>query len=823
MFLSITKNCVRRVMSVAVLAWVCVWTAFADSALKGRITDQNNQPIEFATASLLNAQTKVPVKGSVSDSTGRFFIAKVHPGEYILSVSLIGYKKYETGKIILKDNQETKLEKNVILFMSAQQLKEAVVTSKVKFIEQQADKMVINPEASITTASDNVYDILKKTPGITVDDNNNISLKGKQGITVLIDEKPTYLSADQLAAMLKGMQGKDIDRIEIIENPSSRYDAEGNSGIINIKTKHEKRAGFNGNLFGGLRVSDKTRGNGGLNLNMNLGKVNVYGNYSYYNWAGWNKSENSRSFLSGPDAGSFEDISSKYDYQGHTHNYKVGADYYLTKKQVISIMFRGSNGSNNDLGLSHSAFKDNQHQLDSTLFTSSNNKDSWRDYTYNVNYKWDIDSTGQSLIVDADYARFYSGSISDQVSQFFDANGNTLNLNSKINGNQNGKITIATAKTDYVHPINKRFSWEAGIKTSFVSNHAQMNFDFSDPNNVILSTGLQPNDDFLYTENINAAYLSGHGKFGKTSLQLGLRMENTNSKGDSKSMDRTDYHHYTNLFPSLFAQHAFNEDNQLGLSYSYRIGRPGYDQLNPFLWMLDLYTYQKGNPFLRPKYTDALGLNYTYKNKFITSFGYNHTRDLFTQVIEQNDVTKVIFQTDKNLSKSTDLNGTETVQLDFAKWWHINTTLTGMYKRVVSDVENMQTLSRWSYMAYMTNSFSLPYNIGIELSGRYMSKQLWGSFVINDRYSADLGIQKSLLKDKGTLKLSLNDIFNTNHGGGYARYGNVDLTSLNHWDSRQLNMTFTYRFGKDTFKTRASRSTASSEEQSRSNGKEGND
>jgi hypothetical protein len=195
---------------------------------------------------------------------------------------------------------------------------------------------------------------------------------------------------------------------------------------------------------------------------------------------------------------------------------------------------------------------------------------------------------------------------------------------------------------------------------------------------------------------------------------------------------------------------------------------------------------------------------------------------MFTQIVEQNDITKVIFQTDKNLSKTTDLNGTETVQLDFAKWWHINATLTGMYKRVASDVDSIQTFSRWSYMAYMTTSFSLPYDIGLELSGRYMSTQLWGSFVINDRYSADLGIQKILFNKKGTLKLSLNDIFKTNHGGGYARYGNVDITSMNHWDSRQLNMTFTYRFGKDTFKTRASRSTASSEEQSRSNGKDAN-
>lgn len=812
----------RKIMCVAVFAFVSVWTALADITVKGRITDQNRQPVEFATASLLNAETKISVKACVSDSSGRFLIGKVYPGEYILSVSLIGYNKYESERIVFKENEDARLERNVILSVSTRQLKEATVTAKTKFIEQQADKIVINPEASITTASDNVFDILKKTPGVTVDNNNNISLKGKQGVKILIDEKPTYVSADQLAAMLKGMQGKDIDRIEIIENPSSRYDAEGNSGIINIKTKHNRRAGFNGSVFGGLRCSDKTSENGGLDLNANFGKLNVYGNYSYYNWRGWNKSDNSRRFLTGPDVGSIEDITTNYDYRGHTHNYKIGADYYLAKNKVLSVMFRGSNGSNIDWGLSKSSFKDSGHQLDSTLITSSNNSDSWRNYTYNANYKWDIDTLGQSLTVDVDYARFYSASLSDQVGQFHDANDNVSGLSSEMAGNQNGKIGILTAKTDYVHPINKRFSYEAGLKTSYVTNHAQMYFDIHDPTNLIQSTGMKPDDDFVYTENINAAYLSGNGKFGRLSIQLGLRMENTNSKGDSRSTDRTDQHHYTNLFPSLFTQYAFNSDNQLGFSYSHRIGRPSYDQLNPFLWMLDLYTYQKGNPFLRPKYTDALGLNHTYKNKFITSFGYNHTRDLFTQVIEQNDITKVIFQTDKNLSRSTDLNGSETVQLDFFKWWHMNATLTGIYKRVSSSVDNVQVFSGWSYMSYLTNSFSLPHDIGVELSGRYISKQLWGNFYINKRYSADLGIQKSLFNKKGTLKLSLNDIFNTNQGGGYARYGNVDIRSINHWDSRQLNMTFTYRFGKDSFKTRSNRSTASSEEQSRSEKSSGN-
>jgi len=809
-----SKNCVQRLVSVVLLTLLCIGIANADGVVKGRIIDQNNRPVEFATAALLNAKTKIPVKGSESNSAGEFVIDKVTPGEYVLSVTLVGYNKFETEKFASRDKV---VEKNVMLHEATQQLKEAVVVAKRKFIEQQADKMVINPEASITTASDNVFDILKKTPGVTVDNNNNISLKGKDGVKVLIDDKPTYVSADQLVSLLKGMQGKDIDRIEIIENPSSRYDAEGNSGIINIKTKHEKRTGINGSFFTGLSYSSNLSENTGFNLNVNLGKLNVYGNYSFYEWRGWNDMYATRRFVTGTNTGAFEQLASHETYHGNGHNFKVGADYYLTKKQVISVMMRSSHGFNHNNGLNTTAFQNSSHQVDSTLMTDSKNNNYWHNYTYNANYKWDIDTTGRYLSIDADYALFNSGSTSDQTGQYFNGAGKNMNINSHISGNQPGSIHIFTVKSDYVHPLNKMFSLEAGVKTSFVNNNSQADFVVVDPTAMVWNTGLKPHDQFIYKENINAAYANAHGKFGKTSVQLGLRLENTNSKGDSQSMNRIDTKHYTDLFPSLFVQQALNDNNQFGFSYSYRIGRPSYRILNPFMWMLDQYTYNQGNPFLRPQFTHSLGLNYTYKSKFITSIGYNSTHDLFTQVLKQNDETKVMFQTNENLGKSIDLNGSQTMQLDLTKWWHINATATVMHKKVTTDTN---VFSLWSYTGNMTQSFSLPYDIGLELSGRYRSKQLWGNFTGYEQYSMDFGVQKALFNKKGTLKLSLNDVFNTNKGGGYAKYSNVDLMVHNRWDSRELNVSFTYRFGSETFKTRSNRSTASSEEQSRSdNGK----
>lgn len=805
----------QKLTIVAVLAsTVGTGVVTAENTVKGRITDQHNKPVAFVTATLLNAKTKVPVKWGESNSSGEFRIEKVHPDEYILSVSFLGYKKFETEKFVLEaQSKDAVVEKNVTLQEAGNALKEATVTGKRSFIEQQADKMVINPEASITTASDNVLDILKNTPGISIDNNDNISLKGKRGIKILIDEKPTYVSAEQLSSLLKSMQAKEVERIEIIENPSSRYDAEGSSGIINIKTKHIKRTGFNGSVFGTLGYNDKWSGNGGMNMNMNFGKLNIYSNYSYNTWAGRNHS--TIQYQTG--TGAYQNIEGLYDYEGKAHNIKVGADYYLTKNQVLSVMFRGSDGSNESPFTSNTRLENSQHQLDSLLKANTEQHEKWRNYTYNLNYKWEIDSLGQSLTVDADYARFFSESANNQHSRFYTPNGDDLNHYSDVLAVQESSIHILTGKMDYVLPINKTFSLEAGLKSSFVTNHANSDFDINDPSGSIQNSGLLTSDQFIYTENINAAYASGQGKFDKTSVQLGLRMENTHSKGDSKSMNRVDNHHYTNLFPTLFVQQTLNKDNQLGLQYSYRIGRPSYDLLNPFLWMLNLYTYMQGNPFLAPQYTHSLGLNYTYKNQFITSAGFNTTNDLFTEVIEQNSVSKLLYQTNKNLSRSIDLNLSETAQFDFYKWWHLNATTTVMYKKTASDYEGIEDFSKWSFNGNMSNTFLLPRDYSLEVSGWYNSRQLSGYFEIDQMYCINLGIQKKLFQKKGTIKLSLKDVFDSNNSTAKANYGNIDVHSQWHGSTRKLNLSFTYLFGKDTFKTRADRSTSSNEEQNRSN------
>ena len=800
------KNLNNRMLSLVCLAFFSnLLFAATSGIIKGKILDKKNQPVGFATATLLSSRTNKFVKGDVSNEKGEFVIDKVSPGEYLLSVTMVGYVKSESEKVVI-DSKTNVVEKNIVLNEATVQLTTVEVTAKKQFIEQSVDKMIVNPDASITTASENVYEILKKLPGVTIDNSDNISMKGKQNVKILIDEKPTYVSATQLAAMLKSMQGKNVDRIEIIENPSARYDAEGNSGIINIKTKHNRAPGFNGSAFAGTETASKFGWNGGLDLNMNYGKLNIYGNYSLYNWAGWSGMDATRRFTSSALAGAYQLIYTGADYNGQAYNYKVGADYFIKKNHVVSIMLRGSNGHNDNDNKNTTSFADKYMKIDSTLVSTSTSNDRWKNQTYNANYKWDIDSTGQSLTADVDYAWFNYRNPNEQNGIYYGSNGNDLNHDIYVNTLQGNDINIYTAKVDYTLPIGKKFNFDTGIKASFVKTDSKID----------MVGYLTQNDHFIYTEDIQAAYINGRAQLNKTTLQLGLRLENTVSKGNSVATNQVNDTSYLKIFPSFFVQQKLNADNNINFKYSYRIGRPDYDMLNPFRWMVDPYTYNVGNPNLKPQFTHSLGLSHTFKGIFITSLGYNYTSGLFTQIIKQDDATKSIYQTDENMNHSIDFNASETFQLQPAKWWRMNGTVTGMYKKIQLDSNAGSEISRWSFNGNVSNNISLPYKLEMELSGRYSSEQIISNIILKPRYTIDLGVQRKILKDQGTIKVAVSDIFNTGQSGAYAKYDNVDITVLNKYDSRRLRISFNYRFGKEDIKTRSNRSTASSEEQSRS-------
>jgi hypothetical protein len=797
---------IKQIILISLLTVITFLDGHANKGVvKGKIVDSKNQPIEFATAALINSKTSKVEKGTVCNQEGSFIIENVAYGEYILSVRMLGYDLNESETVIIDNNNQI-VDKTIVLEEAIHQLNEAVVTGKYAFVEQTVDKTIVNPNASIISSSESVYDILKKSPGVNIDNNDNITLKGMQGVIIMIDDKPTHVSGKDLTPILKGILGKNIKSIEIIENPSARYDAEGNSGIINIKTKHNKAPGFNGSVNAGLTFTRTVGGNAGADLNMNFGKLNVYSNYAFYDWKGWYKMEGTRGFSNDTTVGSYTFMSNESNSDGDAHNYKLGADYYIATNHVVSIMLSGNNGSNNMLDDGLSAFQNSTSSFDSSVTSFADRIMEWDNKTFNANYKWDIDSMGHSLIADADYARFIFNSEAMQSSKFYDAFNTDLNKDASLTSAMMNEIEILSAKLDYAYPISKTYSVEAGLKSSFVNIDSRAK----------MLGYINQNDKFLYKENIQAGYISGLAQFKSTSVQLGLRVENTTSQGNSISTSQVDDNSYINIFPSFFVQQVLSQKQSLGFRYSYRIGRPNYHVLNPFKWMMDPYTYNLGNPKLSPQFTHALSVNHNYNGKFLTSIGYNYSTDLFTEVIYQNEETKSAYQTNENFGASTDINVSETVQLQPTNYWRLSGTAVGMYKEVNAKESFGDELKQWSFIGNLSSSFNLPYGISFEVSGKYISKQLFGNLTLKPHYSIDLGVQMLVLNNKGTIRASFSDIFNTGSSGVYSKYGNLELDMMTQYETRRLNISFNYRFGKSEFKTRANRSTASSEEQGRS-------
>ena len=808
LFSSINRSMIwkhlKRIINIAILA-LCVMQIQAQSVIKGRVLGNGVEPLEFATVALYSAADSALQGGDVTNSEGQFVFEKVKLGKHYLIVSMIGFEK-TTVHIDVVHTQVYTLP-DITLSESVQQLKEVAITATRRFVEQQADKMVVYPEASITSASDDVLEVLRKSPGVIIDKDDHITLKNK-GVKVMIDNRSTYLSGDQLAAMLRTMQATSIDRIEIIENPSSRFDAEGDGGIINIRTKRGMRRGYNGSLTVGARASDRFSDNYGIDLNYRNEKLNIYGNYYGGQTRSWNDLDLTRQFMQS-DGSSTKQYSLGENIRKY-NNAKLGMDYNINTKQVIGFMARGNFGTYQSDVTTDTRTTDVIGNEIQTMHSDLNENNKYYDMLVNLNYKWAIDPLGQELSVDADMAHFYSQGISDMTTSYVPPQPPQIS-----HKKQHAISDFYSIKADYVLPLNQKTKLETGVKSSYVTIDSDLDYAQQDENGA-WSDLVGMSNHFVYSENIHAVYLSGNYAFNdKTSVQLGFRGEYTVSTGNNITSQQRNDRDYFNLFPSFFAMHQFNDHHQLGVSYSYRIGRPPYNLLNPFIFMLDPYTYNRGNPFLEPQFTHSTRLSYTLKNKYILTLSYSYTKDSWVQIFEQDDATRTTINGWENLNNYYNAGATAVLPVDIAKWWKTNTTLTGYYGQYKSPYQGGEIdKSQFTYQGNTTFTFILPKDYAIELSGRYTSKRAYSLAIIQPRGWIDLGAQKILFDRKATLRLTVSDLF-INDNSYVAQYENIDLKGVESFDSRRISLTFTWRFGRTDIKAARQRRSGLEEETGR--------
>ncbi len=801
---------------LSILAIALQSMAQAPGKVTGSVTDHKKAALQAVTVSLLEAKDSSLVKTAVSDAGGKFDIAVLKSGDYLLSYAAVGYEKKYSPGFTVNDGQTVNVETES-LSVAAVKLQGVVVNSKKPMIEVKADKTVFNVEASINATGSNALELLQKSPGVQVDNNDNISMKGKTGVRVYVDGKMTQLDTKDLAAYLKSINSNDIEAIEMISNPSAKYDASGNAGIINIRLKKNKKYGTNGSVNLGFVQGVTPKGNGSVNLNYRDKKINIFGNV-------------------GANIGQYENTLNLYRIQNDTLydqksvmrnrdksiNVKAGADFFLNNRNTIGVMATTNFGDNDwsSDGNTHIYYQPTGTFV-KTLKATNTVPGSRTNANFNLNYRY-ADTSGREINFDADYGLFRGTNRSYQPNSYYDQNNNLFS--SIVNRNYTPTdIDIYTAKVDAEQRLGKG-KLGYGLKTSFVTTKNTFDF-FNDNINGIPVKQLEMSNNFKYTENVNAGYVNYNRQLNsKWSLQAGLRVEQTNSDGkltranDSIGPNDRVKKSYWDVFPSAALTWSINQKHSLNLTYSRRIDRPTYQDLNPFENKLDELTYEKGNAFLQPQYTDNIELTHTFMGFLNTTAGYSYVKDYATQATDK--IGNATYVQQKNLAKQQILSFNIGAPTQIKKWWNGYANIWYNYQMFSGFIgENYVKNNVPSYGAYLQQSFTLGKDYSAEISGWFNGPSVWGgTWKTKPQGGVDVGVQKQLFKKQATIKLAATDIFHTAPWKATNDFGGLYIRGGGSWESQTVRLTFSWRFGSNQIKNSRERKTGLESESRRIKG-----
>ncbi|SDC86842.1 outer membrane beta-barrel family protein [Niabella drilacis] len=787
--------------------------------ITGKVKDEAGKPVEKATVSLLNAGDSSIVKLNATNAGGSYQFNEAANGKYLVMATNVGYSPVYSA-VFDYSGADVKLD-DLTLERAGTQLAGVVVTTKKPLVEVKADKMIVNVEGTINATGNDGIDLLRRSPGVMVDKDDNISMAGKNGVEVYIDGKPSPLKGTELGNYLRSIPSSSIESIELITNPSAKYEAAGNAGIINIRLKKDKTIGTNGTVTAGYNIGIYGKYNGGLSLNHRGKKFNVYGNYNYSQGL-----YNNVLTLYRDVADTLFDQRTNMIMDRKSHNVKAGADYYINSKSTVGIM---ANTTLNDDGFNSNGpmpiIPKATGVADRILQANTATNGNRDNYNLNANYKY-ADTSGHELNVDLDYARFNNKNNQRVSNIYYENDGTTVLSKNLYRMYTPTGIDIYSLKTDYQQRFLKG-TLGYGFKLGWVNtNNDFQRFNNNGPSE---QQDLNNSNKFDYKENINAGYLNYNRQYKGFLIQAGLRLENTNSQGRSTGLvwdagtdayrqyDSTLKRNYTDLFPSAAVTINKNPMSQWNFTYSRRIDRPNYSLLNPFEFALNDYTYMKGNTQLTPQYTNSFGITHTYKYKLNTTLNYSHIKDMFAQIIDVTEGSKS-FQTTKNLASQDVISLNISYPFSY-KSYSLFTNLSSNYSKFKADFGGGgRAINTDAFSANLFTQSTLKFakTWTAELSTLYLTPFIWqGAFKGKAMGFVDAGVQKTVFQGKGTVKASVSDIFKTMHFSGTTDYANQYTRVGANWESRQFKLNFTYRFGSAQIKAARQRKTGLDEEKNR--------
>ncbi|TAE51365.1 MAG: TonB-dependent receptor [Bacteroidetes bacterium] len=786
-----------RMGSLALLLALCLPVSAQKARVIGHVQDkQSGSPLGFASLRLMQETDSQVVVQGLSAADGAFTLEAL-PGSYLLEVAFMGYQTAVFPDISLKSAADEADLGTIALELKALDIEEVVIEGEKSSMEFSLDKRIFNVGKDLSNAGSTASDILANIPSVSVDAEGNVKLRGSDNVRILIDGKPSGLVSFKGGSGLQQLQGSLIERVEVITNPSARYEAEGNAGVINIVLKKEKKQGFNGSFE--VITGQPANYGASANLNYRRRNINFFINYGIF-------------YRIQPNVGSlyqelYDGDTTRYLFQrsqgemtGFNNNIKGGLDFYINDKNVLtaSYMLRRSD-AHRITNFTYEDYLLNTSNLSSITQRQQDETEDEPNSEYILSYRKNFERKGHELLADLRYLDYWENSDQTftQSSTFGDGSPNPgQTLIQKALNDETEKQWLF--QLDYLQPIGKEGKFETGVRSSFrdmTNNYAVTQQE----KNGEWSPVLGLNNNFIYNENIHAAYGILGNSWKKISYQAGLRAEFTDIQTELVQTQQLNPRSYANLFPSAHLTWKLPQDHALQLSYSRRVRRPRYNELSPFVTYSDNRNFFAGNPDLNPEFSQVIDmghLKYFEKASISSSVYYRHTRGKVERIrtVDEAGVASTLPQ---NLLSEDAFGAEFTATFTPFSWWKLD--VNANFFRAITDGSNINAnigSDTYSWFARQTSRFTLPGNIDFQVRGNYEAPQLLPQGRRKALYYLDLAANKDLFKGNGTLTLNATDVFNTRRMRMSTTGEDFYTYSDSQWRRRQINLTFTYRLNQ---------------------------
>ncbi|WP_343557813.1 outer membrane beta-barrel family protein [Sphingobacterium sp.] len=781
----------KRYFYLLLLNFLMASFACAQVKVTGKVHVENNVPLASATAYLMKAKTTVILKAVVTDGNGEYHFSDIKDGSYYIDVKMVGYTANKSNVFdISKSDYKVPA---ILLNTDTRKLQEVAVEGKRPMVESKPGKLVLNVENSPLAAGNNALDIVQRAPGVSLDNNNNLQLMGQSGVSVTIDGRQTYMSGEQLVNFLKSTDGNQIKSVEVITTRAAKDDAEGAVGTINIVLKKNRMEGFNGTFNMTAGRGEKFRGNSSLSLNYKKNNTTVFGSYAYSDEKSHRKLLLDRVIQNKGEKTYFKQRSI-LDEKEQNHSYRFGVEQRTSARNTLTVQFNGSNNIEYNDNDSKTNVGKSFTTLDSLLISTSQFKELFDRYSANLNNEFRIDSNGRKLTLDLDWSKFKSSKRVSYNNQYFDGQMDAITPEEIQRSRMPIGIDIYVAKLDYEQPLTKVSKLEMGAKYSNVTSDNDLTFeDFL--NNSWINNEKRTNH-FVYKEQIAAGYIDYNNTIGKWALKVGARGEYTFSDGNSLTLNKQVKRNYFKLFPNANLTYTLHENHILSLGYARKITRPNYRQLNPFDYFIDKLTFERGNPYLNPQFSNEFTLNYTLMQRYNVTLGINDVRDAIVESMGQDSVLKQTWVIRENLGKNLTAYLNLNIPITVSKIWSMNNNITGIHFNFDGMVSG-HPLKRKSFLLQATSMHNLKVakSLSANVNLRYFSPFKYNVYDMKARWDMEVGATKTFKDQRSSLKLAVSDLFNTGNQNLKTNFGDFDSSIRQYQDRRVVRLTYSYKFG----------------------------